>query len=373
MVQSMSFVRAIFLHRDLPFHGGVPKSFLTMAENNDPNRMCMHIGTFVPPDGLMHEAFASLGVKVHSLGDQYSSAIRRLRHILRLERIDVCVCGSFKAYVTAKAASVGLPCSVVFWIPGISLVIEGVLRKSIFRLLSRRDTLIYISEAVKAAHDYPAHKGRAEVIYHGISDPFKNEDLAPVNRDFRETLGIPRDARVIGYTAEFIALKDHLTLLRAFDEISKRLSDTHLVLIGTGTLFNEVREEAQRMPCANRVHFLGARRDARRLLGLFDIYAHVARGEGFGLAVAEAMLAGLPVVASNSGALPEFVIDGVTGVLFEVGNFVDLGEKLLTLLENETLRASLGASAREYCLERFSPKRFADQMIRVIEGELKMV
>jgi glycosyltransferase involved in cell wall biosynthesis len=101
-----------------------------------------------------------------------------------------------------------------------------------------------------------------------------------------------------------------------------------------------------------------------------DVYAHVCNVEGFGLAAVEAMLAGIPVVAANAGALPEYVVNRRTGLLFEADNPFDLAANIQVLLLDETLRGALAQRGRNFCLAHFSPNEFADNLTHVLEGRV---
>jgi glycosyltransferase involved in cell wall biosynthesis len=93
-----------------------------------------------------------------------------------------------------------------------------------------------------------------------------------------------------------------------------------------------------------------------------DIYAHPADGEGFGLAVVEAMLAKRPTVAARAGAIPEIVEHQRNGLLAEPGDPASLLEALERLAGDPALRESLGATARADCLARFSPELYTESL-----------
>jgi len=330
----------------------------------------MWVGSFVKPSTEMVQMLNEVDVKTFSLGDHgYIKPAKKLRMAITKYGIDVVVCGSFKSYLAAKMVTVATKCRVIFWIPGISLVISGAIRKLVIQVLARRDTLVFISEAVKATHDYPRHKGKSVVVYHGVEDPWTVEALEPYPSACRAEIGIPYDAFVIAYIAEFIFWKDHGTLLEAFAYIADRYPTLNLVLIGTGQLCAQIKRQVMHLPHANRVHFLGSRVDARRILGFVDVYVHPSRGEGFGLAVAEAMLAGVPVVVSDEGALPEFVYEGETGRVFKGGDEKQLAKIIEELLNDKRQCEKLGQKGRDYCLKKFASDRFADELTQVIEVE----
>lgn len=366
-------VRVLFIHRDLVHYGGVPRLFSYYAWRHDRSRVSLQIASFVPPSKEMRRVFESVGVPVYTLGDcGYVLPVLKLRALLRHRTIDVVAAASFKAYIVAKVASIGTQTRVIFWLHGVHLM--GGMKERLYRRLAKGDTLVFISQAVRRRYEYLGHLGRRFVVYNGVSDPYTDTDekLFPYPRNSRARYGIPQNAVVLGYVASFVELKDHKTLLLAFARLAQKYSNLHLVLIGTGPLLPSVRKLAEAIQGGERIHFLGAREDARQLLGIMDIYVHPAVGEGFGLAVVEAMLAKLPVVVANAGALPEIVRHGETGFLFDPGDACDLMKMIDCLIEDPHLRKKLGEKGRAYCLENFSLAGFSERLTRILEGEVLM-
>lgn len=361
-------MKALLLHRDIPYHGGVAQSFLNLVRFRDRRRLGLCVATFRLPSEEMRTKFTRFKAAVYTIGDQgYWRPAWRLRQIITTNTFEIIICGSFKSYLIAKTASVGLTVRVLFWIPGIDLVISGWLRWLIFRMLARKDTLIFVSEAVRRAYTYAEHHGKQAVIYHGVEDPFSQSSHTPYSRKQRHArIRISGDCILFGYVAEFIGWKDHRTLLNAFNKVADALPNAELVLIGMGKEMATIKDMAKLLPCHNRIVFLGARTDARRLLGLIDIYVHPSRGEGFGLAVVEAMLASVPVIVSDEGAFPEYIADGVTGLTFPAGDAVALAKRMLELANNQALATQIGAAGRAHSLIAFDPHRFADEMTDIL-------
>jgi glycosyltransferase involved in cell wall biosynthesis len=366
-------IRTILLHRDLLFHGGVPQSFLNLARACDRRRVALSVGSLKQPDPEMSASLGAAGCAVTCLGDSgYLGPARRLRTLLKQEGIEAVVAGSFKSYLTAKLAAAGLAVRVLFWVPGIPLIIDGAARRRVFRWLARRDTLVFISEAVRREHLFPTHRGRERVVYHGLQDPLGEPLLEPYPREERAArLGIPNEAALFCYTAEFVGWKDHGTLLEAFARVVEQVPHAHLILLGGGAGLGAWRAALAGRPIEARVAFLGPRADARRLLGLVDVYVHPSRGEGFGLAVAEAMLAGVPVISSAEGAFPEYIGDGVNGRLFRGGDAAELASVMVQLAKETEQAARLGRAGRTSCLKRFSLRRFAEEMTAVLEADVR--
>jgi glycosyltransferase involved in cell wall biosynthesis len=361
-------LRVLFLYRDLPFHGGIPRCLLYLARALDPLRMDLHVASMIQPSAPMLEAFRALQIEPICLGDNgYLSPVRHLRRQLEERDIEVVVATTFKTYLCAKWAVRGSNVGVVFWVHAVRRVINGPLRRAVVRLLSRNDPMLFVSRAVRDAHLSANHRGPAQVIYNGVEDVADDRRYKPYGAEMRRTLGLPPDALVLAYVAEFSPGKDHPTAIKAIHELARRQVNAHLLLIGTGENIESARALAARGPAAGQIHFLGPRSDVRRILGLVDVYLHPGREEGFGLAIVEAMLAGLPLAGAREGALKELIESGKTGVLFNPGDALDLADSIVFLAADHDRARRIGAAARELCLQKFDVANFADAITRFLE------
>lgn len=140
--------------------------------------------------------------------------------------------------------------------------------------------------------------------------------------------------------------KGHDVLLAALSEVRKDVPAARLVVVGDGDRrpFLEAQVDAAGM--GDAVDFVGAAPDVWPYLADADVFASASRSEAFGIAITEAMAAGLPVVAPDVGAIPELVRPGVTGELFPAGDHVALAAHLVRLLRSPELRAQMGAASR---------------------------
>lgn len=109
----------------------------------------------------------------------------------------------------------------------------------------------------------------------------------------------------------------------------------------------------------NNICFLGQKNEINKLLFAYDIGVLTSKYEAFGRVIVEYMLAGLAVVASDSGACPEIIDDGATGFLYGLGNAVDLADKLQLLIEDKELRFSVANNGKEKALNTFSAENNA--------------
>jgi glycosyltransferase involved in cell wall biosynthesis len=147
------------------------------------------------------------------------------------------------------------------------------------------------------------------------------------------------------------APKDPITLVRALALLPARSFEA--VLIGDGPERAAVEDEIGRLGVGGAVRVLGERSDVPELLAAAEIFVLSTRSEGLPLSVLEAMAAGLPVIASNVGGIPELVADGVSGVLVPPGDPAALAEAIEALLENPALALELGAAGRRRVVENF--------------------
>jgi glycosyltransferase involved in cell wall biosynthesis len=144
--------------------------------------------------------------------------------------------------------------------------------------------------------------------------------------------------------ARFEAPKDHATLLRALALV--RSAEWQLDLVGDGPLEAATRRLAADLGLETRVHFLGYMADPAEALAASQIFVLSSRSEGFPRSILEAMRAGLPVVASNAGGIPEAVADGSTGWIVPPGSPDALAAALGSLILDGGERARLGAAGR---------------------------
>src|SRR5690606_8300635 len=133
--------------------------------------------------------------------------------------------------------------------------------------------------------------------------------------DLVSTLGLPHDASIAAVIGQLIPRKGHRVLLDALPGVLERHLRCHVVLFGRGPLEGELRRTIERRGMTDRVRLAGFHPDLARWLPGIDLVLHPAQKEGLGLAVLEAMSAGVPVAASAVGGLVDVIEDGVSGWL----------------------------------------------------------
>jgi glycosyltransferase involved in cell wall biosynthesis len=191
----------------------------------------------------------------------------------------------------------------------------------------------------------PADK--VETIHYGLDDVPEAWGVNPPD-------DVPVNTRVLLAVARLTDQKGIDVAIRALAALP---DDTVLVVLGEGPERPALVRLAQELGVKPRVFLLGRVPDVAAWLSRATLLVHPARWEGFGLGVLEAMLAGLPVVATNVSALPELVVDGETGVLVKPDDAEALASGIVRALD----RPQLGEGGLERARSEFSVGRMADR------------
>ncbi|MBA3505675.1 MAG: glycosyltransferase family 4 protein [Betaproteobacteria bacterium] len=159
-------------------------------------------------------------------------------------------------------------------------------------------------------------------------------------------LGLPKATTVVGYIGRLAPEKGPDLFLRMARLLATDPRDVHFVLIGDGPMRQTLEKMAGELAITNRVHFTGVRDDVDALLPSLVLTVLSSHAEGMPLALMEAMAAGLPVVATSVGGVPELVEHRYSGYLVSPDDPRALADAVKELLDNEPLRLRMGAAAR---------------------------
>ena len=182
---------------------------------------------------------------------------------------------------------------------------------------------------------------------------------------FRAEFGLSEDSRVIGVVAQLIERKGHRVLLEALPGLVEHFPALKVLMFGRGPREADLRERIARFGLGERVRLVGFRHDLPRILPCLDLVVHPALMEGLGISLLQAASAGVPIVASRVGGIPEAVRDGGNGLLVPPGDSEALGRAIRRVLSDPGLAAELGAAGRLWVSREFS----VDGMV---EGNLEV-
>jgi glycosyltransferase involved in cell wall biosynthesis len=280
---------------------------------------------------------------------------------------------------TAKAGALGRVAALLTRVPVIVHTFHGHVFQGYFgpawtrvllaveRALARRtDCLIAVSPAV-----------RRELLALGIGSPERFR-VVPLGLDLdvfaradalrgalRAELGIPPEAPLVGIVARLVPIKAHEVFLRAAALVGARLPEARFLLVGDGEGRPALERLAAGPGLADRVRFLGWRRDLDRIYADLDVVVLTSRNEGSPVALIEAMAAGRAVVATGVGGVRDFVADGVTGCVVRPGDAEAVAAGIADLLEHAERRQTLGKAGREHVLPRFGVERLLADIDRL--------
>jgi glycosyltransferase involved in cell wall biosynthesis len=168
----------------------------------------------------------------------------------------------------------------------------------------------------------------------------------PEGPPLRERAGAPEGAPIVLTIASLADYKDHPTLLDAAARLKTREPMTRWVVCGAGGLLEPMRAQVERRGLSGRVRYIGFVPGARGLLPRADVFCLSSKTEGLGTSVLDAMAAGVPVVATAGGGIPEMIEHEVTGLLVPVGDGAALAAAIDRLLDDRALARRLADAAR---------------------------
>lgn len=187
-----------------------------------------------------------------------------------------------------------------------------------------------------------------EVIPNFVDTERFNPGCCP---DKRAEMADP-DERIVLHVSNFRQVKRTRDVIRTFANVAGDVK-ARLVMIGDGPQLGECKQLATELGVFDKCTFAGTYDAIWELLPQADVFFLPSEYESFGLSALEAMACGVPVVASNTGGLPEVVEDGVSGLLHTPGDTAAMTASLRRLLTDEATRKKMGEAARERAVSRF--------------------
>ncbi|MGA9405549.1 MAG: glycosyltransferase family 4 protein, partial [Bacteroidota bacterium] len=202
-------------------------------------------------------------------------------------------------------------------------------------------------------------------MYNSIDIKTIGRNAKRVNREkVKKKLNIPRRP-VVGIVARLRSEKGHSLLLHAMKIVIQSMPRTTLVIIGDGPDKSMLEALGETLHITENIRWLGSipHEKTFSIYGIMDVVAVPSEYEGFGLSAAEAMAAGVPVVASDVGGLREVVEHGTTGLLVPYGAAERMAEAILTLLREPVSSRKMGRAGRKKIAEQFSLSKYSSLLV----------
>ena len=183
------------------------------------------------------------------------------------------------------------------------------------------------------------------VIYNFVDTArYKRESLDRENVDFLKY--IKKGDKVISHISNFRPVKKIQNIIKAFCRISREVQ-SKLLLVGEGPEAARCKIMVEKLKLEDKVFFLGRYDDIIPVLSASDLYMLPSNSESFGLSALEALSCSVPVIGTNTGGLPEVVIDGQCGYLCDPDDIKSLANRALKILCSEELAKKMGHEARK--------------------------
>ena len=364
-----------------PTLGGAEKALLQLLSGLDRRRVTPLV--VLPAEGPFLRALRAQSVETHvepfptpplhglaspRVVRALRQASRRLCVLARTRGVAIAHCGDLLALLLLwplLRAGVGLVYQVNY--------LGGRVRQLALRPLAGIERKVVVAwsndQRTAVCRAAPRLCAHTAVVYPGVLPA----DLKGVDGEtFRREIGVAPGVPLVGMLARFDAWKGHRVFLQAARLIALRRSDVRFAVIG-GALNaawlphvarheSEMRKEAHELGLDGALTFAPHREDVAAAYAALDVVVCPSVREPFGMVVIEAMAAGRPVVASDSGGPVEILEHGRTGLLFETGNPQALADAVLPLLDTPDTCASMGLAARAEVAARFHRDRYAAEI-----------
>lgn len=321
------------------------------------------------------------GVPVTNLGARHLrdvQAFRRLESLVRDEKVDLVHAHltysaiwsallSRKTAVPSVASLHVAPSATRAVLTSRMQIVAAAIRDRLMRFVLNRwsSAVVMVSDAL--ARTYLAGGGIAKkkirVVHNGVELERFRRDRAEVRARIGREFDIPDGTPVVVAVSVLRAGKGVEVLLDA----AKDVKDAIFLIVGDGPKREEWMEAGRRSGIAERVRWAGYRTDVDEILAGCDVFAHPSLDDAFPTVLLEAMAAGLPVVASSVGGIPEIVDSGVTGILVPPGNAAALAEGISSLLADRPCLARMSEAARVRADSRFSTTAWTERLAVVYE------
>lgn len=288
-----------------------------------------------------------------------------LTRLLRRERPDILHANSSKAGILGRLAGFFARVPIrIFTAHGWAFAAHSGLSSLVYRLADRlvrplTTVTICVSESERSAGlaAKTCAPERTVVIPNAV-------DVAGAPRSKSHNRARP----LILAVGRLKAPKDFTTLVRAFGGLTPDSFEG--LIVGDGPDRLQLEEEITALGLSGRVRLAGERKDVPKLLATADAFVLPSTSEGLPVSVLEAMAAGLPVVASRVGGVPEVVVGGKTGLLVDPGDPDKLADALGRIVADRALRCRLGAAGRARAEQVFDLDPFRREHVELYSREL---
>jgi glycosyltransferase involved in cell wall biosynthesis len=303
-------------------------------------------------------------------------AVLKVRKLINKYKPDIVYMHSSKAGAIGRIANIGIKNKTIYNPHGWAFNMDCSPKKKKFYieiekvLAKSTDLIIAISDAEKkvAMTSKICKPDKVKVILSGIDiEEYSNWDKSESNIT-KESLDIPSDSFIIGTVGRISHGKAPDTFVKAAAEIKKYIPNAFFIIVGDGEDKEGIQSLIYDLNLDKDFLITGWVNNVLEYVGLFDVGMLLTRWEGFGLALAEYMVSGVPIIATNVGAIPELIIHDVNGILVEIDNIQEIKNAAVKIYASKQLRNKLVKNGLEVVKKDFDVKRVALEHEKLIES-----
>ena len=346
--------------------GGAGKLLIAVLKNIDRERF--DVAVAVPSGSALIPLIEETGTRVvpTEYGRDKSferAAVRELCRVIKTEKPDVVhTHASRSGRIAAKKCGVRLRFMTRHCVFDTWQRYARFPRKQIFGALSNYLTTHYVATAEAAKRqlvDMGCDERKITVIQNGSE---KLREITPDEKNaLRDSLGIPRDAFVVGIAARLEIYKGHAYLIDALKRLD--VNNIYLLIVGDGGEMKNLKAQAEKLGLSDRVIFTGFQSDMAAYYGIMDVGANCSFGtETTPLAITEAMALGVPSIVTDYGGNPDTVTDEADGIVIPQKNADAIAEAIRFLYNNREMLKRLSDGARATYAKKYSAEIMTEKL-----------
>lgn len=342
--------KILYIMSSYNIYGGTPKKTLDLMNHFQENSVIYVYHNAFPElkpqfqatGGVVYEGFYGRNIFLH---------LYKLLKIIDKEKINIVQTQFFWGEVLGFLIKLFRPNTKVLIAFVGSLKPTSLKSALAKKMYEKFDHFIYISKYVKTEKEkqFPIIKNiHGSIIYNGTAKRTVEENIIQLNKPFLLSV------------SSLIELKNIQIVIEALSILKKKnnLNDLNYYVAGEGKYKEKLEDLISKNNLNKNVFLIGNQTNIGYLLKECEIFLHPSYAEGFGIAVAEAMLAQKPIIVSNAGALPELIEHEKTGLVVNPYSKSEWANAILELIENNELANKLALNAKIKAEKHFSIKRY---------------
>lgn len=289
-------------------------------------------------------------------------AFIKLYKLMRREKVQIVHCNSSKAGILGRLAAKLAKIPVVIFTAHGLVINEPMhwLKRQIFTFCEKiagrfSDAIITVSEYDKqTAIKYKiTHPKKIIIIHNGLDIKEFFSAIKISAEEKKKELELEKEDRIVGIVANFYPVKGLKFFIQAARYVSSTLSRVKFVIVGDGKEREMLQALVRQLNLEEKVLFLGYREDVPEILQIFDVFVLSSLKEGFPFTILEAMITGLPIVATRVGGIPEVIQHTKSGLLVPPGDSQELAKNIISLLKDKSRAEKIALGAKKRILSNF--------------------